>query len=88
MVLGSTQFRARSVEPQDRTRTAGSKQKVGAQQKEAVSSAESPAEKAVDEEARSMIIRVLDDQSQPLEGVDVYVTGIDYDRNGGIGKSM
>ena len=33
-----------------------------------------------------MLIRVVDEQSKPLEGVDVYVTGIDYQRRGGSGN--
>ena len=86
MVLGSIQFRARAVEPQEETKSAGTEQREGAKQKESRPVAQSQVEKAVDEEARSMTIRVVDEHSQPLEGVDVYVTGIDYERRGGTGN--
>ena len=78
LVLGAIQLRARAIEPQDETQTASNKQTKDAEQKGAVL--------AVDEHARSMTIKILDERLQPLEGVDVYVTGIDYERRGGNGN--
>lgn len=80
LVLGALQLRSRAVEPQEETSS------TGAEQKDTEPSRDLQAKEAVDEEARSMIIRILDEQSQPLAGVDVYVTGIDYERRGGNGN--
>ena len=80
LVLGAIQLRSVAVEPQTGT------PKPDAAQKEIKPAGNSPKEPAIDEEARSMIIRILDENSQPLSGVDVYVTGVDGERRGGNGN--
>ncbi|MCA9129477.1 MAG: carboxypeptidase regulatory-like domain-containing protein [Planctomycetales bacterium] len=80
LAIGSIQLRTRAAVPQDETGTTVSEQIKSNNNQNKRNSSDSKAQETVDEEARSMLIRVLDEQSKPLEGVDVYVTGIDHVR--------
>ncbi len=86
LAIGTIQLRTSATEPQDETGAPASEPKETLVGKTTESNADPKPQDSVDEEARSMLIRVLDEQSKPLEGVDVYVTGIDYERRGGSGN--
>jgi beta-lactamase regulating signal transducer with metallopeptidase domain/thiol-disulfide isomerase/thioredoxin len=84
LAIGAIQLRTRAAEPQDETEAKASELKETPENKNTESSADSKSQESVNEEARSMLIRVVDEQSKPLERVDVYVTGIDYERRGNL----
>ena len=80
LLVAVNQPQTRAGEPPAPTPTAGT------QPKDSAANSASQADRPVDEEARSMIVRIVDEDSQPLAGVDVRVTGIDYERRGGSGN--
>ncbi|GAB5405220.1 MAG: hypothetical protein Aurels2KO_34510 [Aureliella sp.] len=62
------------------------KEQASTEQKKRQAESAQETENTVNEKARSMVITVVDEKTNPIEGVDVYVTGIDYERRGGNGN--
>jgi hypothetical protein len=81
LAIGTIQLRAGVAEPPDEAVAGGSRHAETRETANTDISAALKSDGAIDEEARSMVVRVLDEQSKPLEGVDIWVTGIDYERH-------
>lgn len=81
LVIGTIQLQARATEPQDQAGASASQYTVTSETKNTEITAAPKSDGAISEEARSMLVRVLDEQSEPLAGVDIWVTGIDHERH-------